>query len=93
MSYAENPFANPATVVLIIEPGIPGEQNIYTHPENLPSLPQVGHLISVDEPERGFRYIGKVAAVVFVMQIEAEGICKTTEVEIQCNLIDRRRLP
>lgn len=95
MNEDNNSFSNPATVVLMIEPGIPvpGE-DIFTYPEHLPALPQVGHLISMTVPGRSCRYLAKVADVVFCMDIEdGTGMCRTRQVEIHCNLIDRQRLP
>lgn len=85
-------FNNPAAVVLIIEPGIPGEQNVFSYPDRLPALPQIGQRVCVDVVGRNWRYVARVADVVFVMRLEGGGACCTQEVEIQCNLIDRQTL-
>lgn len=63
---------------------------VYTHPQDLPALPQIGYLISILLPTREYRYFGRVTEIVFFMNNSA-GSSTTDRIEIRCELVSKEK--
>lgn len=82
----------PLLVTLEITGG--DKRSIYAMPHNLPSLPQVGHTISVDVSHRGLEYTAVVEQVLFRFSIDAArgGECDCQDVVVMCRMLEQAPL-